>query len=83
MDVEVGTGKEIGGRRNVNSTMDVRNIRGTTKDGELTKKVQERRLKWYGHVTIREEHYVEKRAMEMKVQGGGREEDLREVGWTK
>ena len=42
----------------MNSTMDVRNIRGTTKDGEITKKVKERRLKWYGHVTIREWHYV-------------------------
>ena len=26
--------------------------------GEITKKVQERRLKWYGHVMRREEHYV-------------------------
>ena len=33
-------------------------IRGTTKVGEITKKVQERRLKWYGHVMRREEHYV-------------------------
>ena len=44
-------------------------IRGTTKVEEITKKVQERRLKWYGHVTRREEHYVGRRAMEMKVQG--------------
>ena len=44
-------------------------IRGTTKVGELTKKVQERRLKWYGHVMRREEHYVGRRAMVMKVQG--------------
>ena len=33
-------------------------IRGTTKGGEITKKVQERRLNWYGHVMRREEHYV-------------------------
>ena len=33
-------------------------IRGTTKVGEITKKVQESRLKWYGHVMRREEHYV-------------------------
>ena len=33
-------------------------IRWTTKVGEITKKVQERRLKWYGHVMRREEHYV-------------------------
>ena len=37
--------------------------------GEISKKVQERRLKWYGHVMKREEHYVGRRAMEMKVQG--------------
>ena len=37
--------------------------------GEITKKLQERRLKWYGHVMRREEHYVGRRAMEMKVQG--------------
>ena len=60
-------------------------IRGTTKVGEITKKVQERRLKWYGHVMRREEYYVGRRAMEMKVQGRKkrREEDLREDGWTK
>ena len=32
-------------------------------------KVQERRLKWYGHVMRREDHYIGRRAMEMKVQG--------------
>ena len=36
--------------------------------GEITKKVQERRLKWYVHVMRREEHYVGRRAMVMKVQ---------------
>ena len=46
----------------------IERIRGTTKVGEITKKVQERRLKWYGHVMRREEHYVGKRAMVMKVQ---------------
>ena len=44
-------------------------IRGTTKVAEITKKVQERRLKWYGHVMRREEHYVGRRAMVMTVQG--------------
>ena len=44
-------------------------IRGTTKVGEITKKTQERRLKWYRHVMRREEQYVGRRAMEMKVQG--------------
>ena len=28
-------------------------IRGTTKAGGITKKVQERRMKWYGHVMRR------------------------------
>ena len=36
----------------------IERIRGTTKVGDITKKVQERRLKWYGHVMRREEHYV-------------------------
>ena len=37
--------------------------------GEITNKVQERRLKWYGHVMRREEHYVGRIAMVMKVLG--------------
>ena len=37
--------------------------------GEITKKVHERRSKWYGHVMGRQVHYVGRRAMEMKVQG--------------
>ena len=44
-------------------------IRGTTTVGEITTKVQERRLKWYGYVMRRKEHYVGRRAMAMKVQG--------------
>ena len=43
----------------------IRNERITTKVGEITKKVQERR---YGHVMRIEERYVGSRAMEMKVQ---------------
>ena len=78
---------------NENATMDVRSyeldtirnerIRGTTKVGEITKKVHEIRLKWYWHVMRREEHYVGRVVVEMKVQGEGREEDLGEDGWTK
>ena len=44
-------------------------IRGTTKVGEISKNVQESRLKWYGHVLRREEEYVRKRVMAMEVQG--------------
>ena len=78
LGVEEGTGKEIGGRRNENARWlsrvtkldKIRNerIRWTTKVGQITKKVQERRLKWYGHVIRRKEHYLGRRAMEMKVQ---------------
>ena len=41
-------------------------IRGTAKVGEIFKKVQESRLKWYGHV-LRREEYVGKRVMVMEV----------------
>ena len=44
-------------------------IRGTTKVGEISKKVQESRLKWYGHVSRREDEYVGKRVMVMEVPG--------------
>ena len=44
-------------------------IRGTTKVGEIFKKVQESRLKWYGHVSRREDEYVGKRVMGMEVPG--------------
>ncbi len=45
--------------------------RGTTKVGEISKKVQESRLKWYMgiHPFIREEEYVGKRVMVMEVPG--------------
>ena len=42
-------------------------IRGTTKVGKISKKVQESRLKWYGHVLRRENEYVGKRVMGMEV----------------
>ena len=32
-------------------------IRGSTKVGEISKKVQESRLKWHGHVLRREDEY--------------------------
>ena len=44
-------------------------IRGTTKVREITKKVHGRGLKWFGHVIRREEHYVRRRAMVLKVEG--------------
>ena len=44
-------------------------IRGSTKVGEISKKVQESRLKWDGHVLRREDEYVGKRVMAMEVPG--------------
>ena len=45
-------------------------IRGmSTKVGEISKKVQESRLKWYGHVLRREDEYVGKKVMAMEVPG--------------
>ena len=44
-------------------------LRGTTKVEEISKKVEESRLKWYGHVLRREDEYVVKRVMGMEVLG--------------
>ena len=44
-------------------------IIGTTKVGEISKKVQESRLKWYGYVLRREDEYVGKRVMAVEVPG--------------
>ena len=44
-------------------------IRGTVKVAELSKKVQEARLRWYGHILRRDEEGVERRMMDMEVQG--------------
>ena len=44
-------------------------IRGTTMVGEISKKVQESRLKWYGQLLRRKEEYVGKRMMVMEVPG--------------
>ena len=44
-------------------------IRGTTKVREISDKIQESRLRWYGHIMRRDEQYVGRRVMEMDVQG--------------
>ena len=44
-------------------------IIGRAKVGEISKKVQESRLEWYGHVLRREDEYVGKRVMGMEVPG--------------
>ena len=60
--------------------------------GEISKKVQERRMRWYGHVMRRDEEYVGKRMMGTEVQESRRrgrpkkrwadrvKDDLREKG---
>ena len=47
----------------------IERIRWTTKVGEISKKVQESRLKWCGHVLRREDEYVGKSVMAMEVPG--------------
>ena len=44
-------------------------IRWIAKLGEMSKKVQESRLKWYGHVLRKEDECVGKRVMAMEVPG--------------
>ena len=56
-------------------------IRGTTKVEEIIKKVQESRLKWYGHVLRREDEYVGKRVMVMEVLVKEGEQDQSGGGW--
>jgi len=71
---------------------DIRNRVGVT---AIARKVQEKRLTWYGHVLRREEDYVGRRMMELQVQGSrgrGRpkrrwqdrvNEDLKEKGMSR
>ena len=54
-------------------------IKGTVKVERLGMKMREGRLKWYGHVTRRDQEYVGIRVMEMELPGkkrGGRREDF-------
>lgn len=44
-------------------------IRGTVKVTKISKKIQERRLQWYGHVKRRDAEYVGNRVLEMRVDG--------------
>ena len=49
-------------------------IRGTTKVLQASRKITERRLKWYGHVMRMEEDHVERRVMTKAIPGGVKEE---------
>ena len=55
-------------------------IRGTTKVGEISTKVQESRLKWYWHVLRREEEYVWKTVMVDEGGSGKRRRGARNGG---
>jgi len=44
-------------------------IWGTVKVGQISKKVRESRLQWYGHVKRREDAYVGRRMLEIELQG--------------
>ncbi|XP_069977528.1 uncharacterized protein [Penaeus vannamei] len=44
-------------------------VRGTVKATEVSAKMQERRINWYGHVIRSEEDYIGNRVMEMHVDG--------------
>ena len=70
-------------------------IRGSIKVTELSKKMQERRLQWFGHVMRRDDEHVGKKVMDMHVVGQRRvgrpklrwkdrlKEDLKEKGLTE
>ena len=49
-------------------------IRGTTKVVQASRKITERRLKWYGHVMRMEEDHVVRRVMTKAILGKGRGE---------
>ena len=57
-------------------------IRGTAKVADISLKMQERRLKWYGHVLRRDRNYVGRRVMEMGVPGHRRRGDQNIDGKT-
>ena len=44
-------------------------IRGTVKVTEASKKVQEARLRWYGHLMRREELHVAREVMDIEING--------------
>ena len=55
-----------------------RYIRGSARVTEVSKKVQEARLRWYGHLERREgEGHVAREVMNMEVMGTRRRERLR------
>ena len=51
--------------------------------GKIANKAQRSELKWHGHVLRREEHYMGRRAMEMKAHGRRKRGRPKEDGLTK
>ena len=70
-------------------------IRGSVKVGQISEKIKERRLQWFGHIMRRDEDYVGKRIMSTEVEGTRRrgrpqmrwmdniKHDLKEKGITR
>ncbi|KAL1447386.1 hypothetical protein WDU94_015651 [Cyamophila willieti] len=56
-------------------------IRETVKVGPLGKKIQESRMRWYGHIERRDEKGKRKRGRPKLRWRDKVEEDLREKGW--
>ena len=46
-----------------------RDIRERMKVTELHKKIQEKRLRWYGHILRRDEYHVTRKSMDLRVEG--------------
>lgn len=57
-------------------------IRGTVKVVEMSKKIQQRRLQWFGHVMRREDDHVCRRVMDMEV-GGRRKRGRPRLRWKE
>ena len=56
-------------------------VRGTSKIAKLGEKLQNARLRYYGHIKRRKEDYVGKRMMEMAVPGKRKRGRPRRSGW--
>ena len=54
------------------------NIRGTTKVVQASRKITERRLKWYGHVMRMEEDHVVRRVMTKAIPGKKEEREIKD-----
>ncbi|KAI5715080.1 hypothetical protein M8J77_010243 [Diaphorina citri] len=70
-------------------------IRGSVKVGPIGKKIQESRMRWFGHLERRDEDYIGKQIEKLEIRGRRKRgrpkkrwkdkvnEDLREKGWRR